>query len=331
MTELIPYLGPWLGAIPPFIYALVVHPISAIWVALLFLVIHQIEGHIVVPNVMGSALRLNPLLVIFGLLAGGEIYGLPGSSSRCRCSPPRGRSGSSSPSGSSSSRGPSEPAGAVEVEPSSRRRTPVAAGRRRVTASQRRRDAARRARASSRRYGDHVALEPTDLEVAAGEALALVGPNGAGKSTLLAMLAGALEPSAGTVERATGVRVGWVPQRAGALRAAVGRARTSSCSRGWRARRRAGDATAARPVRAARRRRGQRRALGRQPPAAQPRDRAARRPDVLLLDEPTAALDPRQRRRLWEIARPSREGGGAVVFATQNGEELERCADRSSR
>jgi predicted PurR-regulated permease PerM len=78
VTELIPYLGPWLGAIPPFIYALVVHPVSAIWVGLLFLGIHQIEGHIVVPNVMGSALRLHPLLVIFGLLAGGEIYGLPG-------------------------------------------------------------------------------------------------------------------------------------------------------------------------------------------------------------------------------------------------------------
>jgi predicted PurR-regulated permease PerM len=77
-TELIPYLGPWLGAIPPFVYELIVHPISALWVALLFLFIHQVEGHVVVPNVMGSALRLHPLLVIFGLLAGGEIYGLPG-------------------------------------------------------------------------------------------------------------------------------------------------------------------------------------------------------------------------------------------------------------
>lgn len=78
LMELIPYLGPWLGAIPPVIYALVVDPVSAIWVTLLFLAIHQIEGHIVVPNVMGSALRLHPLLVIFGLLAGGEIYGLLG-------------------------------------------------------------------------------------------------------------------------------------------------------------------------------------------------------------------------------------------------------------
>ena len=78
VTEVIPYLGPWLGAAPPFIYALVVHPISALWVALLFLGIHQIEGHIVVPNVMGNALRLHPLLVIFGLAVGAELYGLVG-------------------------------------------------------------------------------------------------------------------------------------------------------------------------------------------------------------------------------------------------------------
>jgi predicted PurR-regulated permease PerM len=78
ITELIPYVGPWIGSVPPFLYALVVHPVAAIWVALLFLAIHQIEGHIVIPNVMSGALRLHPLLVIFGLLAGGEIYGLPG-------------------------------------------------------------------------------------------------------------------------------------------------------------------------------------------------------------------------------------------------------------
>jgi predicted PurR-regulated permease PerM len=78
ITEVIPYLGPWLGSIPPLIYALVVHPLSAVWVALLFLGIHQIEGHVVVPNVMGTALRLHPLLVIFGLAAGFEFYGLPG-------------------------------------------------------------------------------------------------------------------------------------------------------------------------------------------------------------------------------------------------------------
>jgi predicted PurR-regulated permease PerM len=78
LTEVLPYLGPWLGGVPPVVYALVVHPVSALWVVLLFLAIHQIEGHIVVPNVMGGALRLHPLLVIFGLLAGIEINGIPG-------------------------------------------------------------------------------------------------------------------------------------------------------------------------------------------------------------------------------------------------------------
>lgn len=78
LTEVLPYLGPWLGAIPPLLYALVVHPVAVIWVAILFLAINQIEGHVVVPKVMGSALRLHPLLVIFGLLAGTDIDGLPG-------------------------------------------------------------------------------------------------------------------------------------------------------------------------------------------------------------------------------------------------------------
>jgi predicted PurR-regulated permease PerM len=78
ITELIPYVGPWLGAAPPVLYALVQHPLSALWIALLFLGIQQLEGHLVVPKVMGHSLRLHPLLVIFGLLAGGEIYGFPG-------------------------------------------------------------------------------------------------------------------------------------------------------------------------------------------------------------------------------------------------------------
>src|SRR3954454_24660766 len=77
-TELIPYIGAWLGAAPPVLYALVQDPLSALSVALLFLGIQQLEGHVIVPKVMGSTLRLHPLLVIFGLLAGGEIYGFPG-------------------------------------------------------------------------------------------------------------------------------------------------------------------------------------------------------------------------------------------------------------
>lgn len=76
--ELIPYVGPWLGSLPPFIYALFTEPISAIWVALLFLFIHQVESNVVVPNVMSRAVQLHPLLVIFGLLGGLELYGLAG-------------------------------------------------------------------------------------------------------------------------------------------------------------------------------------------------------------------------------------------------------------
>ena len=76
--EVIPYIGPWLSAVPPAIYALFVDPTGIVWVGLLFLFIYQVEGHVVVPNVMASALRLHPLLVIFGLLAGGELYGIAG-------------------------------------------------------------------------------------------------------------------------------------------------------------------------------------------------------------------------------------------------------------
>lgn len=78
VIEVVPYIGPWLSAVPPTIYALVVDPVSALWVLALFVFIYQVEGHIVVPNVMANALRLHPLLVIFGLLAGGELYGIPG-------------------------------------------------------------------------------------------------------------------------------------------------------------------------------------------------------------------------------------------------------------
>jgi predicted PurR-regulated permease PerM len=76
--EVIPYIGPWLSAVPPAIYALFVDPVGLLWVGALFLFIYQVEGHVVVPNVMANALRLHPLLVIFGLLAGGALYGIPG-------------------------------------------------------------------------------------------------------------------------------------------------------------------------------------------------------------------------------------------------------------
>jgi predicted PurR-regulated permease PerM len=76
--ELVPYVGPVLGALPPVIVALVQDPLTALWVALLFVGLQQLEGHVVAPNVFGKALRLNPLLVILALLLGGEFYGVFG-------------------------------------------------------------------------------------------------------------------------------------------------------------------------------------------------------------------------------------------------------------
>jgi predicted PurR-regulated permease PerM len=78
LMELVPYVGPILGALPPVIVALVQDPLTALWVALLFVALQQLEGHVVAPNVFGHALRLNPLLVIFALLLGGQIYGFVG-------------------------------------------------------------------------------------------------------------------------------------------------------------------------------------------------------------------------------------------------------------
>jgi putative heme transporter len=78
LMELVPYIGPVLGALPPIIVALLDDPLSAIWVALLFLAIQQLEGHVVAPQVFGHSLRINPLLIIFALLFGGELYGIVG-------------------------------------------------------------------------------------------------------------------------------------------------------------------------------------------------------------------------------------------------------------
>jgi predicted PurR-regulated permease PerM len=78
VMELIPYLGPILGALPPILVALFTDPITAVWVALLFLGIQQLEGHVVAPQIFGHTLRINPLVVIFALLLGQHIYGIVG-------------------------------------------------------------------------------------------------------------------------------------------------------------------------------------------------------------------------------------------------------------
>jgi ABC-2 type transport system ATP-binding protein len=185
------------------------------------------------------------------------------------------------------------------------------------------------ARGAGRRFGQTIALEPVELELHAGEALALVGPNGAGKSTLLALLAGALEPSLGSIERRKGVRVGWAPQRP----AQYGRLSARENLELFARLEGESDPEGAATVLL--------RDFG-LPGKASPSSNLSvgnrqrlnlaiaflGDPEVLLLDEPTASLDQEQRRRLWDRVTALRDAGGAIVFATQNLDELERHADR---
>lgn len=78
LMELVPFIGPFLGALPPMLVALFQDPLTAVWVGLLFLALQQIEGHVVAPQIFGHTLRINPLFVIFALLFGGKVYGVVG-------------------------------------------------------------------------------------------------------------------------------------------------------------------------------------------------------------------------------------------------------------
>jgi ABC-type multidrug transport system ATPase subunit len=183
------------------------------------------------------------------------------------------------------------------------------------------------ARAAAKRFGSHLALVPTDFELADGEAVALVGPNGAGKSTLLGLLAGAIEPSSGAVERRAGARIGWAPQRPAQYARLSPRENLELFARldGARPEQTAallgefelpeGDVLAGDLSVGNRQRLNLAIAL-------------LGDPEALLLDEPTAALDPDQRRRLWERLDAQREDGVALLFVTQHGDEVERHADR---
>ena len=78
LMELIPYIGPIIGPIPPIVVALATQPIAALWLLILFILMQQLEGHIVAPQVFRISLRINPILVILALLIGYQIYSIPG-------------------------------------------------------------------------------------------------------------------------------------------------------------------------------------------------------------------------------------------------------------
>jgi len=183
-----------------------------------------------------------------------------------------------------------------------------------------------RADSVCKRYGARDALRDVSFEIASGERVAVIGPNGAGKTTLLEILAGALRPTSGTVS-VRPEEVGWVPQQpalysklsvAENLRL-FARLEKVEDVEGTVARMLAQTALGDRAGDEAGRLSGGNRqrvniAIG-----------LLGDPAAVLLDEPSAALDPRQRERLWEFIAVL---GTTVVFSTHDIGEAERFADR---
>ncbi|MBJ7454509.1 MAG: ABC transporter ATP-binding protein [Thermoleophilia bacterium] len=188
------------------------------------------------------------------------------------------------------------------------------------------------ARGLGRRYRGVVALEGVDVDLGAGESVALIGPNGAGKTTLLTILAGVTRATTGGVEWAGGAvrTVGWVPQRPALYQRLTPRENL----RLFAGLEKAPDPDALADELIARADLG---AFADRPAATLSTGTIQRlnlaialagRPSVLLLDEPTATLSPDQRHRLWEWLGTLREEGMALLFSTQSVDEAMRRADR---
>lgn len=78
LFELVPYVGPFLSAIPVVLIALNISPWMALWVLIAYLIIQQMENNIIVPLVMKSAVGLSPIIVLFSLLVGFQFLGILG-------------------------------------------------------------------------------------------------------------------------------------------------------------------------------------------------------------------------------------------------------------
>jgi ABC-2 type transport system ATP-binding protein len=180
-----------------------------------------------------------------------------------------------------------------------------------------------------RRFGAREALRGVSLAVAPGETLAIIGPNGAGKTTLLSILGGVLPPTSGSVSRDPR-DVGWVPQQP----AVYGKLTVAENLALFARLERVADPAAVvdrmLEVTGLRDRAGDE--LGTLSGGNRQRVNIAAGlladPDVLLLDEPSSSLDPRQRERLWRFVGGLARGGTAVVFTTHHVSEAERYADR---
>jgi ABC-2 type transport system ATP-binding protein len=186
-----------------------------------------------------------------------------------------------------------------------------------------------RVEALSKRYGDLEALRDVTLELSAGELVALVGPNGAGKTTLLSIIAGGQRASAGSVAP-KGMRIGWAPQQA----ALYARLTVAENLRLFARLEHVADVEAAVARMLAQTGLEQRADERVERLSGGNRQRVnvalglIADPPVLALDEPSAALDPAQRERLWEFLTALVADGTAVLFSTHNVSEAQRYATR---
>ena len=180
-----------------------------------------------------------------------------------------------------------------------------------------------------KRFGERVALRNVSFEVGSGELVAVIGPNGAGKTTLLSILAGIQPPTSGTVSR--GPReVGWVPQSP----AVYAKLSVAENLRLFARLEKLADPDAAVVAMLEQTGLAERAddELGTLSGGNRQRVNIAigllADPPVLLLDEPSSSLDPRQRERLWGFIGALAARGTAVVFSTHNVGEADRYADR---
>jgi len=180
-----------------------------------------------------------------------------------------------------------------------------------------------------KRYGERAALRGVSFDARPGDLVAIIGPNGAGKTTLLSILAGILKPDEGEVRVAAGA-VGWVPQQA-----ALYRQLTVAENLLLFARLEGHDDPHASveemlELAGLGERRGE--IVARLSGGNQQRINIAigllSRPAVLLLDEPSVGLDPRQRARLWEFVSALAARGTTVIFSTHDIQEAERYGRR---
>jgi ABC-2 type transport system ATP-binding protein len=180
----------------------------------------------------------------------------------------------------------------------------------------------------SKRYGERLALNAVSFQAAPGELVAIIGPNGAGKTTLLQILAGSLAPTSGRVDTPNGV--GWVPQQAAVYsKLSVQEnlklfARLEKVPDVRRTVEQMLDQTGLRDR--------ARDEVGSLSGGNRQRLNIAigllSEPPVVLLDEPSSSLDPRQREVLWEFVGALAARGTTVVYSTHNVVEAEHYADR---